>query len=130
MLFRLNSINPSSRFVARFSALALSLSLAACGGSNTTSNTAPTATPGTEGTSTATNNTTGSTPNTGAVQLISLEQPVALIGAGASFPAPLYQRWASDISGGTKNLQIDYQSVGSGAGVETFCTRVSSIWRQ
>lgn len=122
MLFRLNAINPSSRFVARFSALALSLSLAACGGSNTTTTTAPTPATGTEGTSTATNNTTGTTttPNTAAAQLISLEQPVALIGAGASFPAPLYQRWASDISSSTKNLQIDYQSVGSGAGVERF----------
>jgi phosphate transport system substrate-binding protein len=110
MLFRLNSINPSSRFVARFSALALSLSLVACGGSNTTT------------TTTAPNQTTGTTPNapSGAAQLISLEQPVALIGAGASFPAPLYQRWASDISAATKNLQIDYQSVGSGAGVERF----------
>lgn len=111
MLFRLNSINPSSRFVARFSALALTLSLAACGGTNTTTTTAPTSTTGTEG---------GTNTTSGAAQLISLEQPVALIGAGASFPAPLYQRWASDISAATKNLQIDYQSVGSGAGVERF----------
>ena len=113
MPFSLNSIRSSSRFVARFSVLALSLSLAACGGSNTTTSTAPTATPGTEG---AANTTPAPSP----VQLVALEQPVALIGAGASFPAPLYQRWASDISSGTKNLQIDYQSVGSGAGVERF----------
>ncbi|MGL6138731.1 MAG: phosphate ABC transporter substrate-binding protein PstS, partial [Planktothrix sp.] len=111
MLFRLNSISPSSHFVARFSALALSLSLAACGGSNTTTTTAPTSTTGTEG---------GTNTTSGAAQLISLEQPVALVGAGATFPAPLYQRWASDISAATKNLQIDYQSVGSGAGVERF----------
>ncbi|OIP71059.1 MAG: phosphate ABC transporter substrate-binding protein PstS [Oscillatoriales cyanobacterium CG2_30_40_61] len=115
MLLRLNSINPSSRFVARFSALALTLSLAACGGSNTTTTTTPNQTTGTQGAAT----TTPNAPS-GAAQLISLEQPVALIGAGASFPAPLYQRWASDISGATKNLQIDYQSVGSGAGVERF----------
>ncbi|CAD5945406.1 phosphate ABC transporter substrate-binding protein PstS [Planktothrix agardhii] len=113
MPFSLNSIRSSSRFVARFSVLALSLSLAACGGSNTTTSTAPNATPGTEG---AANNTPAPSP----AQLVALEQPVALIGAGASFPAPLYQRWASDISSGTKNLQIDYQSVGSGAGVERF----------
>jgi len=122
MLFRLNSIAPSRRFVAKCSVLALSLSLAACGGSNTTTTTAPTSTTGTEGTSTAANNTTGSTTTTNAtaVQLISLEQPVNLVGAGATFPAPLYQRWFSDISSGTKNLQIDYQAVGSGAGVERF----------
>jgi phosphate transport system substrate-binding protein len=113
MPFSLNSIRSSSRFVARFSVLALSLSLAACGGSNTTTSTAPNATPGTEG---AANNTPAPSP----AQLVALEQPVALIGAGASFPAPLYQRWASDISAATKNLQIDYQSVGSGAGVERF----------
>jgi len=108
MLFRLNSINPSGRFVARFSVLALSLSLAACGGSNTT-------TP-------AANNTTSSTttPDATSAQLISLAQPVNLVGAGATFPAPLYQRWFTDISRGTQNLQIDYQSVGSGAGVERF----------
>lgn len=117
MLFRLSSLNRSRQFVAQCSALALSLSLAACGGSNTTTTTAPTT--GTEGTSTATNTTAPNTTSGGA-QLISLEQPVNLVGAGATFPAPLYQRWFSDISGGTKNLQIDYQSVGSGAGVERF----------
>lgn len=117
MLFRLSSLNRSRQFVAQCSALALSLSLAACGGSNTTTTTAPTT--GTEGTSTATNTTAPNTTS-GAAQLISLEQPVNLVGAGATFPAPLYQRWFSDISGGTKNLQIDYQSVGSGAGVERF----------
>lgn len=121
MLFRLNSITPSRQFVAKCSALALSLSLAACGGTNTTTTTAPTSTTGTEGTSTAANGTTGNTTaNTAAAQLISLEQPVNLVGAGATFPAPIYQRWASDISSATKNLQIDYQSVGSGAGVERF----------
>ncbi|MBD2480458.1 phosphate ABC transporter substrate-binding protein PstS [Planktothrix sp. FACHB-1365] len=118
MLFRLNSINPSRQFVAKCSALALSLSLTACGGTNTTT-TAPNPTTGTQGTPTATNTTAPNTTS-GAAQLISLEQPVNLVGAGATFPAPLYQRWFSDIGGGTKNLQIDYQSVGSGAGVERF----------
>jgi phosphate transport system substrate-binding protein len=118
MLFRLSSLNRSRQFVAQCSVLALSLSLAACGGTNTTT-TAPNPTTGTGGTSTATN-TTAPNPASGAAQLISLEQPVNLVGAGATFPAPLYQRWFSDISGGTKNLQIDYQSVGSGAGVERF----------
>lgn len=117
MLFRLSSLNRSRQFAAKCSVLALSLSLAACGGTNTT--TAPSPTTGTEPTSTATN-TTAPNASSGAAQLISLEQPVNLVGAGATFPAPLYQRWFSDISGGTKNLQIDYQSVGSGAGVERF----------
>jgi len=39
-----------------------------------------------------------------------------LQGAGASFPAPIYQHWFSDIAT-NKNIQVNYQSVGSGAGV-------------
>jgi len=37
-------------------------------------------------------------------------------GAGASFPAPLYSRWAADYNKATGN-RINYQSVGSGAGL-------------
>ncbi len=37
-------------------------------------------------------------------------------GAGASFPAPLYAKWASDYNKAT-NVRINYQSVGSGAGL-------------
>lgn len=37
-------------------------------------------------------------------------------GAGASFPAPLYSRWAADYNKAT-NVRINYQSVGSGAGM-------------
>lgn len=37
-------------------------------------------------------------------------------GAGASFPAPLYAKWASDYNAATK-VRINYQSVGSGAGL-------------
>jgi len=48
------------------------------------------------------------------------EEIVNLTGAGASFPAPLYQRWFQDLSTENPNLLVDYQSVGSGAGVERF----------
>ncbi|MBE9225276.1 phosphate ABC transporter substrate-binding protein PstS [Phormidium sp. LEGE 05292] len=41
-----------------------------------------------------------------------------LTGAGASFPAPLYQRWFSDFNKKNPSTQISYQSVGSGAGVQ------------
>lgn len=37
-------------------------------------------------------------------------------GAGASFPAPLYSKWASDYNKAT-GVRINYQSVGSGAGL-------------
>ena len=38
-------------------------------------------------------------------------------GAGASFPAPLYAKWASDFNKST-GVKINYQSVGSGAGLK------------
>ncbi len=45
---------------------------------------------------------------------------VKIQGAGASFPAPLYLKWFKAYSGSRKNVQIDYQSVGSGSGVKSF----------
>jgi phosphate transport system substrate-binding protein len=45
---------------------------------------------------------------------------VSLTGAGASFPAPLYQRWFSEYNKEHPDVQVSYQSVGSGAGVEQF----------
>ena len=42
----------------------------------------------------------------------------ALNGAGATFPAPIYQRWFQDYAA-TGN-RVNYQSVGSGAGVRQF----------
>ncbi len=45
---------------------------------------------------------------------------VKLQGAGASFPAPLYLKWFKAYGGAHKNVQINYQSVGSGSGVKSF----------
>ena len=44
---------------------------------------------------------------------------VKLQGAGASFPAPLYQKWFKAYSGSHDGVQIDYQSIGSGGGVKS-----------
>jgi len=44
----------------------------------------------------------------------------SLSGAGASFPAPLYQRWFSEFNQLNPDVEISYQSVGSGAGVEQY----------
>ena len=41
-----------------------------------------------------------------------------LAAAGASFPAAIYQRWFSDLA--PQGIQVNYQSVGSGAGVRQF----------
>jgi phosphate transport system substrate-binding protein len=46
-------------------------------------------------------------------------QNIKLQGAGASFPAPLYTRWFKTYGQSHPNVQIDYQSVGSGSGVKS-----------
>ncbi len=92
-------------------ALALTLSLAACGGGEQATNTpaAGDATPG------AAKEATASTSGK-----LDLGGNVSLTGAGASFPAPLYQTWFQSLNQKYPNLQVNYQSVGSGAGVEQF----------
>ena len=44
---------------------------------------------------------------------------VTLNGAGATFPAPIYQRWFQEYAKVSDN-RVNYQSVGSGAGVRQF----------
>lgn len=44
----------------------------------------------------------------------------SLVGAGASFPAPLYTQWFYEYNRRNPGVQINYQSVGSGAGVTQF----------
>jgi phosphate transport system substrate-binding protein len=48
---------------------------------------------------------------------------VKLQGAGASFPAPLYNRWFKNYSNAHQNVLVDYQSVGSGSGVKSVIDR-------
>jgi phosphate transport system substrate-binding protein len=43
-----------------------------------------------------------------------------LSGAGATFPAPLYQRWAVEYNKQVPSIRVNYQSIGSGAGVKNF----------
>ena len=45
---------------------------------------------------------------------------VRLTGAGATFPNPLYQKWISEHGKLHANVQIDYQSIGSGGGIKQF----------
>lgn len=92
----LNSVLP--RWVAPLAVATLTLSLASCGGSQQTTST--------------------SSGSPGATPIV--DGKVALSGAGATFPAPLYQRWFSDFNGKNPNITISYQSVGSGAGVQQF----------
>jgi len=51
------------------------------------------------------------------VQKASAQQ---ISGAGATFPAPLYQRWSVEFNKIQPAVKVNYQSVGSGAGVKNF----------
>ena len=44
----------------------------------------------------------------------------SLSGAGATFPAPLYQKWFSDYNKQHPEAKIGYQAVGSGTGISQF----------
>jgi len=46
-----------------------------------------------------------------------------LTGAGATFPNPIYSRWFSEYSASHPGVQINYQSVGSGAGIRQVSTK-------
>ena len=51
--------------------------------------------------------------------LVFISQAVELTitGAGASFPAPVYQKWTYTYSSQNPGITVTYQSVGSGAGL-------------
>ena len=43
---------------------------------------------------------------------------VQINGAGATFPNPIYSKWFSEYNKLHPNVQINYQSLGSGAGIQ------------
>jgi len=50
--------------------------------------------------------------------------PHTLVGAGATFPAPLYQKWIEEYRQVRPEVQIMYRDVGSGEGIESFVSGV------
>jgi phosphate transport system substrate-binding protein len=44
-------------------------------------------------------------------------QKVQIQGAGATFPNPIYQKWIAEYNKLHPNVEINYQSLGSGAGI-------------
>ncbi|NJN48575.1 MAG: phosphate ABC transporter substrate-binding protein PstS [Alkalinema sp. RL_2_19] len=86
------------RWATAASLFALTVSLTACGGSSTQAPSAPGGAP-----SGASGSSSG----------------VALKGAGASAPAPLYQKWFAEYAEKT-GTKIGYESVGSGAGIKQY----------
>jgi len=48
------------------------------------------------------------------------DDQVQLVGAGATFPAPLYQQWFKDYHEKHQNVVIEFQAIGSGGGIKQF----------
>ena len=48
---------------------------------------------------------------------------LALQGAGATFPNPLYTKWISEFNKKNPNVKIDYQAIGSGGGIKQITER-------
>ena len=48
---------------------------------------------------------------------------VSLQGAGATFPYPLYSKWSAEYNKAHPNVQINYQSIGSGGGIRQITAR-------
>ncbi len=91
--------------------------VAACGNSGTTTS-MPAA-----GTSTsASAATAAATTATGSkiAANIGKEDKADLTGAGATFPAPLYQAWFQDYNKVAPGVKTNYQGIGSGGGIQQF----------
>src|SRR5947208_3805091 len=50
-------------------------------------------------------------------------QTVQINGAGATFPYPIYSKWFSEYHKAHPNVQINYQSIGSGGGIRQISER-------
>ncbi|MGZ8851431.1 MAG: substrate-binding domain-containing protein, partial [Thermoanaerobaculia bacterium] len=48
-------------------------------------------------------------------------------GAGATFPYPIYSKWFSEYSKKHPNVQINYQSIGSGGGIKQLSAQTVSF---
>src|SRR5580704_10725289 len=46
------------------------------------------------------------------------DNPLTINGAGASFPYPIYSKWFDDYHKKDTNIEINYQSIGSGGGIK------------
>ncbi len=66
--------------------------------------------------------TGGVTPGSGGLPAnIGKDDRADITGAGATFPAPLYQAWFSDYQRNVAHgVRVNYQSIGSGGGIQQF----------
>ena len=83
----------SLRYTALAAVTALTISIAPCSGSSTTADS-----PSAEATS----------GEPGGASKLTLTKDVTLTGAGATFPAPLYQKWFQDLNQKDPQIKINY----------------------
>jgi phosphate transport system substrate-binding protein len=62
-----------------------------------------------------------------ATATFNLSAATTISGSGATFPAPLYLRWAADFHKANPDTIVNYQGNGSGAGVKNFTEGVSDF---
>lgn len=100
--------------------IAATFAFAACSGS--AASTAPSAAPSQAGSATpsaASSDAGAASPSAStAAAPLPPTSDVTLQGAGATFPTPLYESWFQTFTGLYPNVQFDYQSIGSGAGIK------------
>ena len=94
------------RLYAAGTVLCFAAALAGCGGNSAESNTSSDANTSSGNKAASTGTDAGSTAGA-----------TSLSGAGATFPVPLYTKWF-DSYNQAKNVKIDYQGNGSGAGIK------------
>ena len=54
----------------------------------------------------------------GAAAVLLADNTLSINGAGATFPYPMYSKWFDEYHKKNPNLQINYQSIGSGGGIK------------
>jgi phosphate transport system substrate-binding protein len=62
-----------------------------------------------------------------AASLSQVGAATALNGSGATFPASLYLRWAADFRKDSPDITVNYQGVGSGAGIKQFSDGITDF---
>jgi phosphate transport system substrate-binding protein len=87
------------------------LAFAACGGGSGASSP-------TTGASVGPSSAASGAPSTGPTTPVPPTANISLQGAGATFPALLYQVWIEKFAAAYPNVQIDYQAIGSGGGIK------------
>ncbi|MGH9562610.1 MAG: phosphate ABC transporter substrate-binding protein PstS, partial [Terracidiphilus sp.] len=50
------------------------------------------------------------------------QSQTTVTGAGATFPYPMYSKWFTEYSAAHPGVQINYQSIGSGGGIQQVCS--------